>query len=265
MKRTLALVGLTTLACLWGIAQSPDRVVVPARNSSRPRVLNATATHGSITVKTHAGRDVIVETPASARYRQRMEQSVDGLHRIDSPARGLSVEEEDNVITVRASTTGPENLVITVPVDTSLHLKSTHGNVEADGVRGEVEATSTHGTINLTNISGNVVASTTNGSVKVSMNRVDPSKPMSFSSVNGSLDVTLPADTKANLKLKAVRGSVWSDFDMKLTGSQPVTSPGGDNGKFKIDFDRTMYATINGGGVEASFYTVNGRIMIRKK
>ena len=32
-----------------------------------------------------------------------------------------------------------------------------------------------------------------------------------------------------------------------------------------MKFDRTMYGTINGGGVEASFSTLNGRIVIKKK
>ena len=267
MKRLVALLGLTLTICALACAQdtTAGRVVVPARNTTRPRVVNAASTHGNITVKTYNGKEVIVETPSSSRsQRRRVDQNVDGMHRIDLPSRGLIVEEEDNVVTVRASTPGPENLVITVPADTSLHLRSTHGNVEADGIHGEVEATSTNGRVNLTNISGTVVASSTNGSLHITMDRVDPAKPMSFSSVNGSIDVTLPADTKANLKLRAVHGSVWSDFDMKLTGGQPTTSPGGDT-RYRVEFDRTIYGAINGGGAEASFNTVNGRITIRKK
>jgi hypothetical protein len=83
--------------------------------------------------------------------------------------------------------------------------------------------------------------------------------------VNGSIDVTLPADAKANLKLRAVHGSVWSDFDMKLTGGQPTTTNAGGDTRYRVEFDRTVYGAINGGGAEYSFYTVNGRITIRKK
>ncbi|HEY2014437.1 MAG TPA: DUF4097 family beta strand repeat-containing protein [Bryobacteraceae bacterium] len=267
MKRLMTLMGLTVTACALASAQATgDRVVVPARNTSHPRVVNANSTHGSITVKTYSGKDVIVETPSSSREgRHNNDQTVDGLRRIDLPSRGLVVEEEDNVINIRAGSSGPENLVITVPVDTSVHLRSTHGNVEADGVHGEVEVTTTNGQVSASNISGTVVASSTNGSVKVSMDRVDPGKPISFSTVNGSVDVTLPADLKANIKLRAVRGAIYSDFEMKLTGGQPATTNGGADGKFRVEFDRTVYGTINGGGTEASFYSVNGRITIRKK
>ena len=267
MKRSSALLGLTLMVCALACAQDNpgNRVVVPARNTTRPRVLNAASTHGSITVKTYGGKEVIVETPASARGRRDEDRPVDGMRRIDLPSRGLVVEEEDNVITVRTSSPGPENLVISVPADTALHIRSTHGNVEADGIHGEVEATSTNGRVVLTNISGTVVANSTNGSIRVTMDRVDPAKPMSFSTTNGSIEVTLPGDTKANLKLRAVRGSIWSDFEMKLTGGQPTTSRSDPNGPFRVEFDRTMYGTINGGGAESSFYTVNGRITIKKK
>jgi hypothetical protein len=51
-----------------------------------------------------------------------------------------------------------------------------------------------------------------------------------------------------------------------VSGNRPVTTQsGGGNAKFEVKFDRTTYGTINGGGVEASFSTLNGRIVIRKK
>ncbi|HTS27180.1 MAG TPA: DUF4097 family beta strand repeat-containing protein [Bryobacteraceae bacterium] len=266
MKRTLALMGLTLTLCALACAQenTGDRVVVPARNSTHPRVVNASLTNGSITVKTYNGRDVIVEVGNSgSTSRRQPDRSLDGMHRVDMPIRGLSVEEEDNVIHIRTNSPEVGNLVITVPPDTSLQLRSTHGSVNADGIRGEIEAHSTNGAIHLTNISGTVVADTTNGSVTVSMDRVDPGKPLAFSTTNGSLDVTLPSDVKANLRLRSFRGEIWSDFDMKLTGGQPTTTA--DGGKFRVEYDRTIYATVNGGGTEISLRSMNGRIMVRKK
>jgi len=263
----MALMGLTLAVCALACAQEStgDRVVVPARNTTHPRVVNAEVTHGSITVKTYNGKEVIVEAPGSSMRGRSSDRTVDGLKRIDLPPRGLVVEEEDNVIHIRANSSESRDMVITVPVDTSLKLSATHGEISADGIHGEIEATSTHGEIQLTNISGTVVADTVNGSIKVTMANVDPSKPMAFSSVNGEVDVALPAAFKANVKISANRGEVWSDFEMKLTGGQPTTSSGGSNGKWRVEFNRTMFGTINGGGPEVSFRTVNGKILIRKK
>jgi DUF4097 and DUF4098 domain-containing protein YvlB len=270
MKRYLALTGLTIMVCALAFAQEStgQRVVVPARNTTHPRVLKATLLNAGITVRTHAGKDVIVETTASSRDREReraRERTPDGMRRIDLPLGGFSVEEEDNVITIRSGVSLGGNLVVSVPVDTSVQLRATHGSVTVDGLHGEIDASSTNGRVELLNISGTIVAETTNGSIRASLDRVDPAKPMSFSSTNGSIEVTLPADLKANLKMRSFNGSIWSDFDMKVTGGQPVQTLGGSDAKFQVKFDRTMYATINGGGVEASFSTLNGRIVVKKK
>lgn len=254
MKRYLALTGLIFAVCAVAPAQenTGSRVVVPSRNTSRPRVVRASTVNSPITVRTHSGTDVIVETEGGRTGIRRLpETTPDGLHRIDIP-RGASVSEDDNVITVHAPLSG-EALILTVPVDTSVQLKSTRGPIRVDGVHGEVDASCTNGSLDLTNISGTIVADTTNGAVRASMDRVDPSKPISFSSVNGSVDVTLPADLRANIKVRTMNGSVWTAFDLRMAGNLNVNHGGSVSG------------TINGGGVEASFSTVNGRIEIRKK
>src|SRR5215831_15933115 len=104
MKRYLALPGMTLALCALAIAQdqpSGERVVVPARNTTQPRIVDAKLVHGTITVKTYNGKEVIVETrgPGS---RKEPPPTSDGLKRIDLPPRGLSVEEENNQIQIRA-------------------------------------------------------------------------------------------------------------------------------------------------------------------
>src|ERR1700712_906606 len=104
MKRMAALTGvLLTATCAIGLAQENERVVVPARNSPRPRVVNASTINGSITVKAYDGKEVIVETGHGGRDSRRNgrepreERSSDGLKRLELPGRsGLEVEEDDN-------------------------------------------------------------------------------------------------------------------------------------------------------------------------
>jgi hypothetical protein len=252
MKRYLALTGFILMTIgMQAPAQETTgaRVVVPSRNASRPRVVKTATVNSGVTVRTYNGTDVIVEIDGG-RGRRLPERTPDGLHRIDLP-RGLTITEDGDIINVQAPISG-ESLLITVPVNTSLQLKSVRGPIRVEGVQGEVDASCTNGAIDLTNISGTIVADTTNGSIRASMQRVDPSKPMSFSSTNGGIDVTLPHDVKANVRMRTVNGSVWSDFEIKLQGGLTVTRGG------------TMNGTINGGGVEASFSTINGRISIRK-
>jgi hypothetical protein len=266
MRRTFALMGMMLAVCALACAQADGRVVVPARNSSRPRVVIASSNNGSITVKTYDGKDVIVES-GDGRTRNRTRGGApDGMRRIDIPDRGLVVEEEDNTITVQDHTPGGTHITITVPPDTSLKLSSHNGPLYAEGVHGEIDAECQNGGIKLVNVSGTVLADSHNGGINVVMDRVDAGKPSAFSSVNGTIDVTLPADLKASLKMRSSQGSIYSDFDMNVTSGRATTQKNNtSDGKFRVAFDRTIVATVNSGGTEMTFTTVNGSILIRKK
>ena len=118
MKRSLAFMfvtlALALAVCSLVRAQDAagDRVVVPARNSTRPRKVDVSLMHGSITVKTYAGKEVIVETRNASSRRDGSPATVDGLRRLDFPTRGLTVEEEDNVVTVRMHANNSGEVVI---------------------------------------------------------------------------------------------------------------------------------------------------------
>src|SRR5579883_2673549 len=168
MKRYLGLAALILAITAAAPAQenTGPRVVVPSRNTSRPRTVKATTTNSSITVRTHSGSDVIVESGDNGR-RRLPDRTPDGLHRIDMP-REMAVSEEGDTIVVRSPVSGG-SLTITVPENTSLQLKSVSGSIKVDGVSGEVDASTTNASLDLTNVSGTIVADTTNGSIRASM------------------------------------------------------------------------------------------------
>lgn len=259
MKTIFALAGTAIIVCSLAAAQDGEgRVVLPARPGSHARQLNVHTLNGSITVKAYNGSDVIVEAGS------RNAPSAGGMRRLDVP-RGLTIEEEDNVIKVHAEPTMHGPLTITVPAETSVNLHALNGGLTVDGLHGEVDADTLSGRIELIGISGTVVAHTLNGGIHVIMDRVDPSKPLSFSSLNGSIDVTLPADVKANLKFKTMRSDIYSDFEIALGGSTAMEKDNSSGLKFRLRFDNNFEGVINGGGVPASFYTLHGTIYLRKK
>jgi DUF4097 and DUF4098 domain-containing protein YvlB len=146
-----------------------------------------------------------------------------------------------------------------------------------ENISGEIEVSNMNGQVTLTNVSGSVVAHSMNGKVVVSLNRVTPGKNMNFSTFNGDIDVTLPADAKANLKARVDNGDIYTDFDVKLepqeAGAAPAPPPPPDvpppgrnvRPKTKRGGDGAVHGTINGGGPEIQFTTFNGRILIHKK
>jgi DUF4097 and DUF4098 domain-containing protein YvlB len=272
MKRfIISLSFLYATGLLWSQDAQPDRVTVPFSDPARPKMLKASLLNGSITVKGYDGKDAIVEArPESGSGKRRRDRSdAEGMRRIDMNGTGLVVEESDNVITVGTRSVN-ENISVTiqVPVNTSLKLHAVNGgDIVVDRIVGEVEIDNTNGNATATHISGAAVVHALNGKVLVSLDKITSDKPMSFSSLNGDIDVTLPADTKAKIKLKSDNGAIYSDFDIAMdsTARKPVVQENNSGkGKYRVQFDRAMFGLINGGGPEMQLTTFNGNIYIRK-
>lgn len=123
----------------------------------------------------------------------------------------------------------------------------------------------TNGGITLNNVAGSVMAGTTNGSVRATVARVTARKEMAFTSLNGSVDVTLPSTTKANLRLRSDHGDVYSDFDVQLAPSSPtVAESRSTNGRYRVSRNRSIVRAINGGGPEFELRTFNSNVYVRK-
>lgn len=261
------------MAC--GLVQAqesqPDRATIPFSNPSGPKTVKANLLNGGITVRGYSGSEVVVEArPRGGDGNSRRQSGTSGgMRRIESMGSGLVVEEENNVVQINTSALSRTvDLVIQVPHQTSLKLHCTNsGNIEVENVSGELDVQNLNGAVTLRNVSGAVVAHSLNGKVIVTLDQVTPGKPMSFSTLNGDIDVTLPAAIRANVKMKTDNGDIYTDFDIAVTAAQnkPQVDSNPGRGKYRVRFDHGTYGSINGGGPEFQFTTLNGRIYIRKK
>lgn len=269
MKKLVLIATVVAAVCAATVRaqDSSDRFAVTLSDPSKPALVRVSLLNGSISVRTHAGKDIIVEGRAVAR-RGGNPETRDGLRRIDTNGRGLTIEEANNVVTVSSQIFGGGgNIEIQVPVKTNLKLNSLNGGTMlVDGVDGEIDVQNNNGGIRLTNVSGSVVAHTMNGNLFATVREVTPNKPMSFSTMNSNVDVTLPPDTKANLKIRSDNGAAYSDFDVqpKANAAPVIEDNRRGNGAFRIQTDRTTNGTINGGGPDIELRTFNGTIFLRK-
>lgn len=257
-----------------GFAQgiTKDKAEVPLTNPGKPALVKARMLNGGITVTGYSGKTIQVEAQAKKAIGEddddEKKEKAKGMYRIQSLRTGLTVVEENNEVIIKTSSWKAEmNLFIKVPFKTSLNLRAVNsGDVKVENVEGDISVKHTNGSVSLKNISGSVVAGTTNGDMTVVFNKVTPGKAMSISSFNGDVDVTLPAGTKFNLKMKSDRGDIYSDFKLE-TQSKPAEPEKGKrkSGKYTIRFDKSIFAKMNGGGEELTLHTFNGDIYIRKK
>jgi DUF4097 and DUF4098 domain-containing protein YvlB len=257
---------------LAGQEVAADKVTVPFSDPSRPGQVKAHLIHGGITVTAYDGKEVIVEARTHSGRSKKSEKSAErteGMKRLQIATTGLTVVEENNVVEVGTSSHSRSvDLISQVPVRTSLKLGCVNsGDIKVERVQGDIEANNLNGSVTLTGISGSVVAHALNGGVVVVFNQVTPGKTMSFSSMNGKVDVTFPENIKAKVVMKTDNGEIFSDFDIQLDPAtrQPVVEDSrGQGGKYRVRVDKAVYGTINGGGPEIHFTNFNGSIYIRK-
>jgi hypothetical protein len=264
MRKILNLAVLLTVLATANSAYAQERVSAKFNDPSRPGLLKVNWYNGSIIIKTHSTNDVTIDTKSRPVSRREPAETA-GLRRIDGGGRGLVIDSDaNNVMTLNGpnSSFGGE-LEIEVPARTNLNLQSHNGRtISVDGVEGDIEATNHNGSVELTNVGGSVVAHSMNGRVVVSFRDIAAGKPMSFSSMNGSVDVTLPATAKADLKMRTDNGGVWTDFDIQSKAASATTNS--DQGRYRIEIDKTINGSINGGGSEIELRTRNGNIYLRK-
>ena len=264
----LAIVGVSGPATLGAQGQS-DRLTVPFSDPSRPGLLTVQLMAGSVSIRGADRRDVLIDAVGMEDRPSRGDQTPAGMRRLTQRA-GFTVDEQTN--TMRVISQDPArgmNFTIEVPRRTNLKLSIVNGQtIAVDGVEGDIETNNLNGpTTTLTNVSGSVVAHATNGKVVATIARVAAQKAMAFTSMNGGVDVTLPASVKANVKLRSDQGDVFTDFDVQLTASKEapvVKDTRQSDGRYRIEVDRTLYGTINGGGPEFEFRSFNGNVYLRR-
>jgi hypothetical protein len=281
-----------------------DRVTVPLSNPGKPGIVEVRLMMGSIKVVGYEGKEIIVEAtprdknikdyekttgvavvvapaaprpPRPAYYiggkdkdkEKEQKDKATGMKRIPIENTGLTIEEDNNTVTIEVeSWRRAVDLSIRVPYATSLKLEGTNlGEISVENVNGEIEVENMNGEVKLANVGGTVVANSTNGSINAVLNKVNPDKPLSFATFHGDIDITLPADIKATLKIKSTQGEVFSDFDIALKSVpvKPEESATKEGGKYRIELDRSVYGTINGGGAEFKLQNFSGDIYLRKK
>jgi len=138
------------------------------------------------------------------------------LRRLDNEV-SFELTEKDNVVTLSLAGDNPwgghdADFRILVPRGIALNLKTdAGGDLVVQGVEGNVEINNMNGEVRLEGLVGSAVINTMNGEVRAIYAKA-PQKPISITSMNGEVDLRLPADTKANIRMRTHNGSILTDF-----------------------------------------------------
>jgi len=275
------LVLASAATALWSLDNNNDRVVVPFSDPGKPGLVKAHLINGGIVVKGYEGKEVIIETKIhghvigenkdemEAEGEEEKENKHAGMMRLKAGGGGLNVEENKNIMEISVPSWKMDaDLTIQVPMNTALELHTVNGgDIKVENVNGDIEVANVNGGIILSRIGGSVVAQTVNGDVKATLTRLDGKNPLSLITLNGDVDITLPAAAKANFKLKIDnQGEIYSDFELSLQSKteKTVEDKRSHGGHYRVKIDKTVFGSINGGGQEITLKTFNGDILLRK-
>jgi hypothetical protein len=139
---------------------------------------------------------------------------------------------------------------ITVPRNATLEqIKLVNGGLSISGVAGSVKASSVNGSITAEKLEGQADLSTVNGKLTAGFNRVSRANPISLSSVNGPIQLSIPAGAHASLNARNLSGGIASDV------GKVARAEGGHE----------LHAMVNRGGTPIHVHNVNGGISIHSR
>jgi hypothetical protein len=242
-------------------AQS-EQLVIRLSKPGQPGFLSFDNPKGSVKVTGYDGDVVLIN--AVLRYTGKTAPSGNGMRKIEQKAFDISADEKNNNISlICISESKTVDFDIKIPRRFSLKISSfDNGKIEIIRVAGSIEADNPNGDILLDNISGSAVLNSVNGRIRASFASVDASSPMMFTSLEGNIELTLPAKVNADIKLRSQHGEVYSDFNIKPVRRQTEVQKGNQGGHYALE-DWTV-GLINNGGPQYFISTYNGNIYLRK-
>ncbi len=244
-----------------------DQIAIPLSNPGKPGRLQVHTLNGGIDVEGYNGQEVVVRYTTEGGRKSDKPATENGMRRISDNNVGLDIREENNEVTIKVNSwMRKADLVILVPRNFSLHLRTVNdGLVQVKDVSGELDISNVNGSVVLQNISGAAMVNTVNGEIEAEFAETLPDVPMSFTNVNGEIQVKLPANAKFSVKAKSQFGDVYTNFDMKMKQPTARSESANGNGVYQVKIENWVEGTVNGGGPEIYVKSLNGAIYIEKR
>lgn len=221
---------------------------------------------GGISIEETTGSQIIIE---ASKYEKRPERA-DGLKSLytsgadDNTSIGLQVNTNESVIEIIGASKQAEEAHYTFKVPKGVNVKVdyrspfAHDDIKVKNFSSELEVTMLNPDISLENVTGPVILNLTNGDINIDFGTVNQDSPMSIHATNGIIDITLPANTPANISMSTTNGEIFTNFDIDFEKKTK-------EGLNYIGGGQKIKGTINGGGVDINLRTINDNIYLRKK
>ncbi len=218
---------LVAVVFLSAARAADDVTTIKFSDPAKPGTIKVALARGSIRIKGADVAEVTVKSDAKPVTAKAVRK--DGL-RVLTAASSFALTEKDNVVTLDAVSEnfhgGGADFTLTAPRNTTIVVNNSWGgDVACTNLTGDVEIHSMNGEIRLEGVSGGVIVETMNGEIHASIRELHDNKPLNFQSTNGEVVIRLPADAKANIRLRTQNGSVLTDFEETALVTKTESTP----------------------------------------
>jgi DUF4097 and DUF4098 domain-containing protein YvlB len=211
--------------------------------------------NGDVRISAWDGNEVKIDAVKRAYSPERLsEVTIDVVSTADSIAIKTKYAERNQTFENRnrENSSASVEYTLTVPRRASLDsAELVNGSLDITGVQGDVRASLVNGEATVGDLSGEVKISTVNGGVEANLARLNESKGVNLSSVNGPIVLIVPASANADVKASTVHGKITNDFGWAVNEGQYV--------------GRDLSGQIGSGGVRIRLNNVNGSIAIKRE
>ncbi|MEM6769077.1 MAG: hypothetical protein AAF597_00720 [Bacteroidota bacterium] len=212
---------------------------------------------------------------------QRVDERSKGLRKIsaggmqDNTGFGLNAQVRNGEVVVSQVGRGDGIIQVQVPNSSIVRVEqSTHkgGDLMVSNFKGELDVSMHYHQVKLTNAYGPLSVNTIYGGITATFSDGPPTKDIRLHSTYKDVDITLPRNTKANLRLYTGYGDMYTDFDVEVMASEQL-SAGAENGEAgkdpddcncKDDGNDGLNGKINGGGKLISLTASYKNIYLRQ-
>jgi DUF4097 and DUF4098 domain-containing protein YvlB len=210
--------------------------------------------NGSVRVTAWDRNEVKVDAVKMAYHRDRLDEAKIVV-RSDTTGINIETQYPNRTQTFtdgegRYNNPATVEYTLMVPHDARIDsIELINGNLDIDGITGDVKASSINGRVSAHELMGEVKLSTINGKLDAMFGRLNESKAISLGSVNGPVLLTIPSDSNAEIKAGTVHGGIINDFGLPVRRGDYV--------------GRDLAGQLGQGGARIKLGNVNGSITIK--
>lgn len=248
----LSVAFLALAACVQAETYSSKESFSRTGTFSSTGTLTLENVNGDIEIRTWDKSEILIEGEKSAKTDDELKlidltielTETKAAIKVRLPKRGGGFFSNGNI---RAAV----KFSITLPREASLNkINMVNADVTIDDVHGAMNVESVNGRIRANHLSNDARLSTVNGKIEAGVDTVSANQQFKFSTVNGTVSVTLPDDAGLKIHGEVVNGHIDSDFPLKLSG------------KFG---PKNISGQIGDGRASLKAESVNGSINLKKR